>query len=366
MRLLYFEFMVIFIQGVVFNSMLMNKTLCGMRNDDLFNLINPHGFERNHSTKVMLGIYRKRVKSISQIPGIPKSLKEFLRTNLSEGIYLPVASQISADDSIKYLFRNDEGLEFETVYLPDKKRRTICVSTQSGCRMGCPFCLTGQFGFRGNLSARDIINQVIGIPEVSDVSHVVFMGMGEPMDNLVEVLKACEILTSEWGLAISSRNITVSTVGILPGIMEFLKRSDCNLTVSLHSPFPDERKLVVPVENKYPVKEIIDILKSFPIVKKRRFSIAYMMIEGINDSENHLNALKHLLTGSRIRVNLLTYHRIGNEPNRSSSADKMLYFKHNLIISGISASIRKSRGEDISAACGLLASGLGRSDLFSL
>jgi 23S rRNA (adenine2503-C2)-methyltransferase len=226
--------------------------------------------------------------------------------------------------------------------------------------MGCPFCLTGKYGFRGNLLSSDIINQIISIPEASEVSHVVFMGMGEPMDNLEEVLRACEILTSEWGLAISSRNITVSTVGISTGIMEFLKRSDCNLTISLHSPFPDERKLVVPVENKFPVKEILDILMSYPLKKHRRFSVAYVMIDGVNDSERHLDALRYLLRGSQVRVNLLPYHRIGNELYFSSPADRMMYFKHNLILSGISASIRKSRGEDISAACGLLASGLGK------
>jgi 23S rRNA (adenine2503-C2)-methyltransferase len=366
MRLFYFELMAIFSQSAVINQVPMNRTLCGMTNDDLFDLINLQGFERDHSTKVMLAIYRKRVRSTSQIPGIPKSLKELLRSSFSMGIYPPLASQTSADKSVKYLFRNEEGLEFETVFIPDKKRRTICVSTQSGCRMGCPFCMTGRFGFRGNLSAGDIINQIIAVPEGSMISNVVFMGMGEPMDNLEEVLKACEILTSEWGLALGAGNITVSTVGILPGIVDFLKRSDCNLTVSLYSPFPDERKLVLPVENIYPVKKIIDILRSFPIVKKRRFSVAYVMIDGINDSEKHLNALKYLLNDSSIRVNLLPYHKIGNEPNHSSSDDKMLYFKHNLINSGISASVRKSRGADISAACGLLASGLARSDLFSL
>jgi 23S rRNA (adenine2503-C2)-methyltransferase len=326
--------------------------------DELNDLIHPLGFDRNHSMKVMLAIYRKRVRTITQISGIPKGLKEYLESSLNEGIYPPVSSRKSTDNSVKYLFRNGVGLEFETVYLPDGKRKTICVSTQSGCRMGCPFCLTGKFGFRGNLSAGDILNQIIGIPETTEISHVVFMGMGEPMDNLEEVLKACEIIKSEWGLSISTRNITVSTVGILPGIMEFLKRSDCNLTVSLHSPFPDERRLVVPVEKKYPVKDIIDILKSYPILKKRRFSVAYVMIEGINDSEKHLLALKELLLGSQIRVNLLPYHRIGNEPGRSSSEDRMQYFKHNLVIAGVSASIRRSRGEDISAACGLLASGL--------
>jgi 23S rRNA (adenine2503-C2)-methyltransferase len=224
--------------------------------------------------------------------------------------------------------------------------------------MGCPFCVTGRYGFHGNLSAGEIVNQVISIPYASKVTHVVFMGMGEPMDNLENVLKACIILTAEWGLAISPRNITVSTVGITPGIEKFLGNSECNLTLSLHSPFSDERKLVVPVEKRYPVHEIVQIMKNYPVKKKRRMTIAYVMIKNLNDTDIHLEGIKTLLAGSKIRVNLLQYHKMPDDQHISSSPERMQFFKHSLVISGISASIRKSRGVDISAACGLLASGL--------
>ena len=336
----------------------MNNQLCGLTSDDLYEFISQSGFDRTHVAKVLLGIYRKGIKNISKISDIPKALKELLLSYFITGTYSPVTSEKSSDNTVKYLFRNDNGLEFETVYLPDNKRKTVCVSTQAGCRMGCPFCLTGRYGFKGNLSAGDIINQIISIPAAAEISHVVFMGMGEPMDNIEEVLKACKILTSEWGLSISRRNITVSTVGILTGIMEFLKRSDCNLTLSLHSPFTEERRIVVPAENIYPVQQIINIMKSHSLTKKRRFSVAYVMIRNINDSDRHLEALKELLKESLIRVNLLPYHGVHNDPNCSATEERMQFFKHNLVISGISASIRKSRGEDISAACGLLASGL--------
>ena len=338
----------------------MNNRLCGMTSDELSKFISPFGFDQGETAKVLLGIYRKGVKDISQISGIPKTLKKLLESDFITGIYTSVSSQKSTDNTIKYLFRNDKGLEFETVYLPDNKRKTVCVSTQAGCRMGCPFCMTGRYGFKGNLSAGDIINQIISLPQSADVSHVVFMGMGEPMDNVEEVLKSCKILISDWGLSIGSRNITVSTVGILPGLLEFLKRSDCNLTLSLHSPFPEERRRVVPAEINYPAQNLIDLMKSYPRVKKRRLSIAYVMIMDINDSDRHLVALKALLKDSPIRVNILPYHKVNDDPNRSSTEERMQFFKHELIISGISASIRKSRGEDISAACGLLASGLGQ------
>ncbi len=241
-----------------------------------------------------------------------------------------------------------------------KNRDTICVSTQSGCRMGCPFCVTARYGFHGDLDTCDIISQILGIPTAGKVTHVVFMGMGEPLDNLENVLKACEILSAEWGMALSPRNITVSTVGITPAIIPFLEKTGCNLTLSLFSPFPEERIKVVPAENKYPAIEIIEIMKGFPLKKKRRLSVAYVMISNVNDTDRHLEGLKKMLKGSGIRVNLLPYHSVQGDENVSSAEERMMYFKHNLVISGISASIRRSRGADISAACGLLASGLSQ------
>jgi 23S rRNA (adenine2503-C2)-methyltransferase len=184
------------------------------------------------------------------------------------------------------------------------------------------------------------------------------MGMGEPMDNPDEVLKACRIMTAGWGLALSPRNITVSTVGITPSIERFIKESDCNLTLSLFSPFSEERRRMVPAENAYPVSTIIGLLKSYPLRKKRRISLAYVMIKGLNDSEEHLEALRNLVAGTSLRINLLPYHANGSDGMLSSDHEKMLEFKHKLVTSGTEASIRQSRGADISAACGLLASDL--------
>lgn len=332
--------------------------LCGMTADDLYRFIEPYCFDYSNAVKIATSIYRKKINDISQIKNIPKVVKEVLLEEFNTGVYSPVTSVTSNDKSVKYLFKTYSGEQIETVYLPDNKRNTICVSTQVGCRMGCPFCLTGRYGFHGNLTSGEIINQIISLPDSSGSTHIVFMGMGEPMDNLDEVIKACRIITAEWGLAISPRNVTVSTVGLTPGIKEFLERSNCNLTLSLYSPFPDERSSVVPVEKKFPVLEIIDILKASSLRRKRRISLAYMMIKGVNDTDNHLRALQELLKGTSIRINLLPYNKAKSDLNVSSSEEKMLYFKHNLVITGISASIRKSRGEDICAGCGLLASDL--------
>jgi len=337
---------------------MVKKSLCGLTADEIFDLIGPLNFTSSHAISISNSIYKKGISNISEMVKIPCRLKEELFNIAATGIYLPLASEVSADKSVKYMFRTENGKEFETVYIPDYKRNTVCVSTQSGCRMGCSFCITGRYGFRGNLTAGEIVNQILAIPQAGKVTHIVFMGMGEPMDNLENVLKACNIITAEWGLAISSRNITVSTVGIMPGVEQFLQRSDCNLTLSLYSPFSVERREIIPVENKFPVLNIIEMMKNFPLKKRRRLSIAYIMIKNLNDTDIHLEELKSILKGSKIRVNLLSYHPGNNDKNCSSPAERMQFFKHNLIISGISASIRKSRGEDISAACGLLAAGL--------
>jgi 23S rRNA (adenine2503-C2)-methyltransferase len=332
-----------------------SSSFCGMTVDAIFNFIKKHGFERTHAIKAATSFYRKRVTDFSEMSDLPKELKKLLSLNFTTGLFSPEASETSVDKTIKYLFRSDSGKEYETVYLPDNKRHTVCLSSQAGCRMGCPFCLTGRYGFKGNLTAGEIVNQIYSLPETKMINHVVFMGMGEPMDNLEELLRACEIITSEWGLAISPRNVTVSSVGITPGIEDFLNRSHCNLTLSLHSPFSEERAQVVPVEKIYPVKEIIEMMKAFPLKKKRRLSLAYVMVKDLNDTDKHLEELIKLFKETSIRVNLLPYHKVPDNPYHSSSEEKMKYFRHNLVRSGISASIRKSRGEDISAACGLLA-----------
>jgi 23S rRNA (adenine2503-C2)-methyltransferase len=332
--------------------------LCGLTADEIFNIIEPAGFERRHAISIANAVYKKRITAISEIAKIPKSLVRFLEETCFIGFYNPHSSLISADKTEKYLFNSKDGKYYETVYIPDNKRNTVCVSTQSGCRMGCPFCITGSYGFHGNLTAGDILNQVLSIPRSSEVNHVVFMGMGEPMDNLENVLKACRILTAEWGLAIGSGNVTVSTVGIAEGVRTFLENSGCNLTVSLYSPFPEERAGVVPAEKIYPVRDIIEIMRNYSKNKRRRLSAAYVMISNNNDSDSHLEGLKKMLGGTGIRVNLLPYHKAENDVNSSSSMERMQFFRHELIISGISASVRRSRGADISAACGLLASGL--------
>jgi len=338
----------------------MDKTsLCGLTIEEIFGIIQPGGFTKNHAIKVSNLIYKKGIMDLpSSASGLSGKLRNFLSQYADSGLCPPVSSVSSSDGTTKYLFRTPDNRQFETVFIPDKKRNTVCVSTQSGCRMGCSYCMTARFGYHGSLSAGEIINQIISFDPAVNVTHVVFMGMGEPMDNLENVLKACDILTAVWGVAIARRNITVSTVGITDAVVEFINRSDCNLTLSLYSPFPEERVKVIPAEKAYPVRKTIGIMKDHTLQKKRRFSVAYIMLKGINDTDRHLSGLINMIKYSGIRVNLLPYHQVPGDKNISSSDERMMYFKHNLVTAGISASVRRSRGADINAACGLLAGGL--------
>jgi len=329
------------------------RSLCGLTASEVSDLAE---CKERHALAITNWLYKRKSDDFMLIKGLPGKVKEKLKETSFHGIYGPVSSIKSVDGTVKYLFRNEDGKEFETVLMSNPKRTTVCVSSQSGCRMGCPFCATGQYGFRGDLSVRDILTQVLGPGIDGKVTHVVFMGMGEPMDNLDNVLKACDIMTAEWGMALSPRNITVSTVGITPGVRKFLDSCECNMALSLFSPFPEERLKSVPAERKYPAKEIIEVMKSAMTDKKRRMSVAYIMIRDLNDTRRHLEGLMELLRNTGIRVNLLPYHSVPGEDYVSSPPETMNHFKHELVISGISASIRKSSGTDIFAACGLLAS----------
>ncbi len=329
--------------------------LAGIDLAGLEHLLAIKGVDSRYARRILYWIFRRGIRSFTEINDIPKNVLSVLPESFATGLSSPVSSAVSADGSVKYLFRTSEGLLHETVYLPEGNRKTVCVSVQSGCRMGCRFCATGLSGWRGNLRAGEIVNQVVSLPH--DVSHVVMMGMGEPGDNIEEVIKAYNIITAEWGLAIGRNRVTVSTVGVTPAVKRLLEETECNLTLSLYSPFSEERREVMPAESAWPYKETLSLMKAFKADRNRRLTVAYVMIRGKNDTERHLEELNRLLTGTRLRVNLLPYHQVENDSDCSSDAETMMRFKHLLVTSGVGASVRKSRGGDIAAACGMLAAG---------
>lgn len=327
-------------------------TLAGSEQSDIETILGSMGVDTGYSRRLLYWVYRRSIRSFEEINDIPSGVLRLLAENTGIGLSAPVASEVSSDGSIKYLFSGTGGLNHETVWLPEGKRSTVCVSVQSGCRMGCRFCATGRNGWGGNLTAGEIVNQVVSLPH--EVTHIVLMGMGEPGDNIEEVLKACRIFTAEWGLAAGRSKVTVSTVGVTPSVMRLLDETECNITLSLHSPFSEERREVIPAETRWPFTETLSLLKSYNNRRKRRFSVAYVMIEGRNDTDRHLEELKRLIAGTGIRVNLLPYHPVAGDDARSSGSSVMMRFKHELVTSGISASVRRSRGADVDAACGML------------
>ncbi len=298
-------------------------------------------------------VYNKRITSFEQVTNISKQNLKIIEEHFDVGRYTYKLIDTSEDGTKKYLFDTQKG-NIETVMIPEDDRFTLCVSCQIGCKMNCKFCMTGKCGFSGNLSAGDIVNQVLSVDESEMLTNIVFMGMGEPFDNLTEVLKAIEILTSLWGLGWSPKRITVSTSGLIKGTKEFLDKTRCHLAVSLHNPFPEERKDIMPIENSNPIKDLIALLRQYDFAHQRRLSFEYIVFEGLNDSIRHAQGIVKMLRGIFCRVNLIKFHEVEGLDFKSPDMEKMQIFRDYLNKNNIISTIRRSRGEDIAAACGQL------------
>ena len=299
-------------------------------------------------------LYKKKVSSIDEMSNLSKKARELLNEKYTFGLVDTTKVQESIDGTKKYLFPTAKGKFVETAMIPDKDRKTVCVSSQVGCKMGCLFCMTGKQGFQGQLTAGEIVNQIRNIPEWEEVTNIVYMGMGEPFDNLDEVLKSTEILTSEWGFAMSPRRITVSSIGIVPGLVRFLNESECHLAISMHTPFHDERQRLMPVEIAYPLDEVLAEIRNWDFGRQRRVSFEYIVFHGLNDTPAHVREMARLLDGIKCRINLIRFHPIPDTPLKGTDEATLVEFKEGLEKKGITTTIRASRGQDIYAACGLL------------
>lgn len=299
-------------------------------------------------------LYAKHVADISQFSNISLKNRDILSSCFDIGLSAPRDVQESVDGTKKYLYVTHDGDYIESAYIPDGDRATLCVSSQSGCRMGCRFCATARLGLRHSLSVTDILNQIASLPEREKLTNVVFMGMGEPLDNWENVRKALEILTSDWGFAWSPTRITLSTAGVASRLEEFLNTTSVHLAVSLHNPFHSERVEIMPIEKAYPIDDVIKILRKYDFTHQRRVSFEYILMEGLNDSDRHVKELCKLLNGIKCRINIIRFHKIPDSPFYSPETKKMVAFRDALTSKGIMTTIRTSRGEDIKAACGLL------------
>ncbi|MBR5689908.1 MAG: 23S rRNA (adenine(2503)-C(2))-methyltransferase RlmN [Prevotella sp.] len=345
------------------------KRLLGMTLPELKAMAAELGMPAFTGGQMAQWLYEKRVADIDEMTNISKANRERLKAVCEVGRMEPVDCQRSADGTVKYLFpvTTQQPKSFpqlgeskgapkhvETVFIPDGDRATLCVSCQVGCKMNCLFCQTGKQGFEGNLTVADILNQIYALPEAEQLTNIVFMGQGEPLDNLDAVLRAIEILTADWAWAWSPRRITVSTVGIRGKLQRLLDESDCHVAVSLHSPLPEQRAELMPAERAMPIAETVELLRGYDFAHQRRLSFEYIVFEGINDTLAHARAVVKLLQGLDCRINLIRFHQIPDVPLRGTDDTTMLRLRDYLTQHGCFTTIRASRGEDIFAACGLL------------
>ena len=341
----------------------MKKRLLGKTPDELKQIALEAGLPAFAGKQMAQWLYVKRVKSIEEMTNLSKQGREALAAQYEVGLVKPIDVQVSKDGTKKYLFPvrcpvgagHDEESCIEAVMIPDDDRKTLCVSSQAGCKMGCKFCMTGRQGFHGNLDAADILSQYFAVDEAGELTNTVFMGMGEPLDNWDNVKRVIEVLTSDWGLAWSPKRITLSTIGVLPKLKLFLDECKCHLAVSLHNPFPEERAEMMPVQKAWSETEIVRLLKQYDFTGQRRVSFEYTIFHGWNDTPRHADELVKLLRHLECRVNLIRFHRIPDFPYGPAEREQMEAFRDRLSEGGITATIRASRGEDIFAACGLLA-----------
>jgi len=299
-------------------------------------------------------LYGRNAESIDAMTDLSRASRSALAARVDLGCKAPARVTESADGTRKYLFAAAAGRFVEAAYIPDGDRATLCLSVQIGCKMGCLFCMTGKQGFQGNLTPGEIVNQYRSLPERERVTNIVFMGMGEPMDNLANVLSSLEVLTAPWGYGLAPRRITVSTVGVLPAMEEFLSKSGCHLAVSLHSPFEEERRRLMPIQSVHPLSDVLATLRRVAVPRRRRVSFELIMFRELNDTPRHARELVRILDGIRCRVNLIPFHPVPGTPLEPSPRERIEEFQAVLNAKGITTTIRRSRGLDIAAACGLL------------
>jgi 23S rRNA (adenine2503-C2)-methyltransferase len=330
------------------------QSLYGMSLAQLQALCAQLSLPRFAAKQIARWLYVRRVKSIDEMTDLSKAARAALEEHYELGLVPPLKQSCSADGTKKYLFATSQGEYIESAYIPDGERATLCVSSQAGCRMGCRFCATARQGLQHSLSATEILNQIFSIPESDKLTNLVFMGMGEPLDNIDNVLAALEIITADWGMAWSPTRITLSTAGVARELERFLTSTKVHLAVSLHNPFSEQRAEIMPIEKAYPIREVCDILRRHDFTGQRRVSFEYIVMEGLNDSPAHIKELCRLLDGIKCRMNLIRFHKIPDSPYFSPSDERMRAFRDTLTAKGIQTTIRASRGEDIKAACGLL------------
>ncbi|MBI4384955.1 MAG: 23S rRNA (adenine(2503)-C(2))-methyltransferase RlmN [Nitrospinae bacterium] len=310
--------------------------------------------------QIFTWVYHQKTVDFDAMTNLSKSLRQHLKDYFHMGFPRIAQKTVSADGTIKYLFQLEDGENIEAVWIPDNRRKTLCISTQVGCRLGCSFCLTATLGLKRNLTPSEILGQYMAVnrdlPETEQVTNVVVMGMGEPLDNYDSLVAALRLMVSPEGLRISNRRITLSTSGLVDKIKKFQAENIMvNLAVSLNATEDATRSKIMPIDKKYPIAVLLDCLRDYPLKRKRRLTFEYVLLRGTNDSHEDAVRLARLLKGIPCKVNLIPFNRFEGADYEAPSEEALLDFQNYLISKNYTVFIRKPRGADILGACGQLA-----------
>lgn len=342
----------------------MKESLFGKTKSELETIVTERGLPRYTADQLCNWLYKKHAASFEEMTSLSKRARATLAEEFDIDVGTPVEERVATDATKKYLFEvtlppravgaPQITKHVESAYIPEPSRHTLCLSTQVGCKMGCLFCMTARQGFQGHLTTGDVLNQYRSLPELDKITNIVYMGMGEPLDNVDAVLKSLEVFTAEWGYGLSPHRITVSTIGVVPAMKRLLAESKCHLAVSLHSPFEEERRRLMPIENVYSLPQVLDAIREADLPKRRRVSFEYIVFGGLNHTPKHVKEIARLVGDLRCRINLLYFHPIPDAPLRPATEAQMLEFQSQLKAKSLRTTIRRSRGQDIEAACGML------------
>ncbi len=333
----------------------MQINLLGFSLSQLKNIFLEQRLSELDAKRVFPWIHRKLAKSFDDMSDVPLSVRNVLKEKFSLSRGICVNLQKSSDGTQKALLEFADGARIETVFIPDEKRNTICLSSQVGCAMGCKFCNTGTQGFTRNLSASEIMAQVLFWKDLFSISNIVFMGMGEPLLNSENLFSALDLLLNEKTHNFSRNNVTVSTCGIIESQLQDLAKFGVKLAISLHAPNDELRTSIMPINRKYPLSQVINAAKQYQIKSNtNHVTFEYLLLKNINDSVSHAKELVSLLHGLKARINLIKYNDWENSSFKGAGRDQLDSFSALLIKKGIRTTIRQSKGADILAACGQL------------
>lgn len=321
-----------------------------------------HGKERYRARQIFKWLYQKGAASFDEMSNLSKEFRRELAESARISSLVPEVVEVSRDGTRKYLFRLVDGNAVESVLIPEEDRNTLCISSQVGCAMACEFCLTGTFKLTRNLTAAEIVNQVCAVKEEAEVKNLVFMGMGEPLANLENVVRALRIITSDDGLQFSTRRVTVSTAGLVPEMDLLGEAVTVNLAVSLNATTDEQRDRLMPINRRYPLKELLAACKRFPLPGRRMITIEYVLINGVNDSLDDARRLVKLISGIPCKVNLIPFNEHEGCAFRKPTQQAIDIFHKYLLDKHFTVITRSSRGTDISAACGQLKGKLDKAD----